>query len=235
VTHLVVEIEGVGGHASQPQAMRDPVVAAAQYITAAQTIVSRNLSSHEAAVVSFSTINAGRVNNVIPSRARMEGTVRTLDDAVTQRVHERLRTLGEGLGAAFGVRFDVQLEPQYPVLVNHDGFADAVAKVGGRVVGEERVSAEGVPITGGEDFAFYTREVPVAYFFLGAAVDGESTLGCHQPDFDFDDELIATGVRIFLGLVEARGGARPSAPRRRYWCSSAFRLTRASLPSTPIT
>lgn len=209
VTHLVVEIEGVGGHASQPQATRDPVVAAAHYITAAQTIVSRNLSSHESGVVSFSTISAGRVHNVIPSRARMEGTIRTFDDAVTQRIHQRLRTLGEGLGAAFGVRFDVQLEPQYPVLVNHDGCAEAVAKVGGRVVGEERVSAEGVPITGGEDFAFYTREVPGAYFFLGAGVDGQSTPGCHHPDFDFDDELIATGVRMFLGLVEDRGGARP--------------------------
>lgn len=209
VTHLVVEIEGVGGHASQPQATRDPVVAAAHYITAAQTIVSRNLSSHEAAVVSFSTISAGRVHNVIPSRARMEGTIRTFDDAVTARVHERLRTLGEGLGAAFGVRFDVKLEPQYPVLVNQDACAEAVAKVGGRVVGEDRVSGEGVPITGGEDFAFYTREVPGAYFFLGAGVDGEATPGCHHPDFDFDDDLIATGVRMFLGLVEDRGGARP--------------------------
>lgn len=205
VTHLAVEVEGVGGHASQPHSTRDPVVAAAHYITAAQTIVSRNLSSHEAAVVSFSTMRAGTTHNVIPNRASLGGTIRTFGDEVTTRVHERLRTLGEGLGEAFGVRFGVELTPQYPVLVNHDGCAEAVARVAEEVVGADRVSGEGVPITGGEDFAFYTQKVPGAYFFLGAGVDGRTVPGCHHPDFDFDDDLISLGVRMFLGLVEDRG------------------------------
>lgn len=209
VTHLAVEIEGFGGHASQPQATKDPVVAAAHFITAAQTVVSRNLSSHEAAVVTFSKIAAGTVHNVIPSRARMEGTIRTFSDEVTRRVHERLRTLAQGLGAAFELKIDVQLTPQYPVLMNHEGCAEAVARVGHRVVGEAQVSAEGVPITGGEDFAFYTQKVPGAYFFLGAGVEGRPVYGCHHPDFDFDDELIPIGVRMFLGLVEDRSGGPP--------------------------
>jgi len=209
VTHLGVRVEGVGGHASQPHATRDPVVAAAHFITAAQTIVSRNLSSHEAAVVSISTLQAGSVHNVIPSRVDLSGTIRTFSDEVTKRVHERLGSLGEGLGAAFGVRFDVELTPQYPVLENHDSCVEAVEAVGRRVVGADLVGSEGVPITGGEDFAFYTRQVPGAYFFLGAGEPGRSVPGCHHPDFDFDDDLIPLGVRMFLGLVEDRCGAGP--------------------------
>jgi len=206
VTHLSVRVHGVGGHASQPQAVRDPVVAAAHFITAAQTVVSRNLSSHEAAVVSFSTMHAGRVHNVIPSQAALEGTIRTFSDEVTERVRDRLRTLAGGLGEAFDVKIEIELTPQYPVLVNDEACAQNVARVGQRVVGEANVSAEGVPITGGEDFAFYTREVAGAYFFLGAGEAGRPTYGCHHPDFDFDDDLLPLGIRMFLGLVEDRGG-----------------------------
>jgi metal-dependent amidase/aminoacylase/carboxypeptidase family protein len=81
-----------------------------------------------------------------------------------------------------------------------------VRRVAERVVGPQRVSAAGLPIAGGEDFAYFAQAVRGAYFFLGAGRPGEDTPGCHHPDFDFDDSLIPTGMRMFLGLVHERLG-----------------------------
>ena len=84
------------------------------------------------------------------------------------------------------------------------GCADAVRRVAEAVVGPERVLEEGLPLAAAEDFAFFAREVPSAYFFLGAGEPGHDTPGCHHPDFDFDDDLLPTGIKMFLGLVRDR-------------------------------
>ncbi len=206
VTNVEITVRGVGGHASQPQANKDPILAASLLVTQLQTIVSRNLAPLEGAVVGISTFHSGTVHNVTPSRADLTGTIRTFDDAVGERVRQRVRDLARGIADGFGVQVDLELKKLYPVLVNDHDCAEAVARVGRRVVGPERVGPEGVPITGAEDFSYYLRRVPGAYFFLGAGRPGESTPGCHHPDFDFDDDLIDVGVRMFLGLVEDRIG-----------------------------
>ncbi|MEM1024891.1 MAG: M20 family metallopeptidase [Myxococcota bacterium] len=204
VTTLEIEIRGKGGHASQPHHVRDPVVAGAQFVTAAQTVVSRGLSVHQPAVLSLSTFHAGTTHNVIPSRAELTGTIRTFSSEVTGIVTERLQSLGSQIGRAMGVEIEVRLIPHYPVLMSHESCVAAVRRVAERVVGPEQLSSDQVPITGGEDFAFYTREIPGAYFFLGAGQPDGETPGCHHPDFDFDDELIPLGLQMFLGLVQDR-------------------------------
>jgi amidohydrolase len=204
VTTLEVGITGKGGHAAQPHHVRDPVVAGAQFVTAAQTVVSRGLSIHQPAVLSISTFHAGTAHNVIPSRAELTGTIRTFGSEVTSIVTERLERIGAQLGAAMGVEIEVRFIPHYPVLESDATCAEAVRRVAEQVVGPEQVSAQDVPITGGEDFAFYTRKIPGAYFFLGAGQPDGETPGCHHPDFDFDDELIPTGLQMFLGLVQDR-------------------------------
>lgn len=203
---LGITVVGKGGHGSQPQACRDPVVAAAYLVTALQTVVSRGLGSDGGAVVSVCRFSAGHAHNVIPDRAELGGTVRSFDPAVDRRVVERIEEIASGVAATFGVEVRVELSEGYPVLVNHERCADAVRRVAERVVGPQRVSATGLPIAGGEDFAYFAQAVPGAYFFLGAGRPGQDTPGCHHPDFDFDDSLIPTGVRMFLGLVEDRLG-----------------------------
>ncbi|MGF1511568.1 MAG: M20 family metallopeptidase [Myxococcota bacterium] len=204
VTSIDVRVEGKGGHASQPHATRDTIVAACQLVGAAQTIVARNLSTHEPAVLSFGTFHAGTVRNVIPQRAELTGTLRTFDPETTKKVVARLQSLAHHVGESMGVKIEVEIVPHYPALSSHARCVRAVERVARRLVGEAAVSDRELPITGGEDFAFYTQKIPGAYFLVGAGRPGFETPGCHHPDFDFDDDLIDTGARMFLGLVQDR-------------------------------
>jgi amidohydrolase len=201
---LDITVVGKGGHGSQPQVCRDPIVAASHMIAALQTVVSRGLGSDGGGVVSICRFSAGHAHNVIPERAELGGTVRSFDAAVDQRLVERIPEVVHGVAAAFGVAVELTLNDGYPVLVNHERCAAAVRAVGARVLGAARVSDAGLPIAGGEDFAYFAQAVPGAYFFLGAGRPGEDTPCCHHPDFDFDDTLIPTGMRMFLGLVHDR-------------------------------
>jgi amidohydrolase len=203
---LDITVVGKGGHGSQPQVCRDPIVAAAHLVTALQTIVSRNLGSDGGAVVSICRFAAGSTHNVIPERAELRGTVRSFDPTVDLRVVERVREVARGVAATFGVEVELAISDGYPVLYNHQRCASVVHRVGERVVGPQRVSGAGLPIAGGEDFAYLAQAVPGAYFFLGAGRPGEDTPGCHHPDFDFDDELIPLGIKMFLGIVHERLG-----------------------------
>ena len=103
-----------------------------------------------------------------------------------------------------GVVPELVIQAEYPVLNNDPGCAEAVRRVATKLVGAERVSGAGLPLTASEDFAFFAEAVPSAYFFLGAGKLGEETPGCHHPDFDFDDDLLEVGVRMFLGLCADR-------------------------------
>lgn len=197
-------ITGKGGHGSQPQDCRDPIVAAASLVTALQTVVSRGLGSDGGAVVSICRIRGGSTHNVIPDRVTLGGTVRSFDPAVDARVVERIHEIGRGVAATYGVGVELRVTDGYPVLVNHERCADVVRRVGARVLGPERVSERSLPIAGGEDFAYFAQKIPAAYFFLGAGRPEAETPGCHHPDFDFDDSLIPIGVRMFLGIVQER-------------------------------
>lgn len=207
---LEITVVGKGGHASQPQACRDPIVAAAHLVTALQTVVSRDVGSGGGAVVSVCRFDAGHAHNVIPDQARLLGTVRTFDGAVGQRVAERLDQIARGVAATFGVEVRLSLSQGYPVLLNDPGCAEAVHRVAQRVVGPDRVGDDELPLGAGEDFAYMTQAIPGAYFFLGAGDPSGDTPGCHHPDFDFDDTIIPTGIEMFLGLVDDRLAALSS-------------------------
>jgi len=204
-------ITGVGGHGSQPQLCRDPIVAGAHLVTALQTVVSRELGYEGGAVLSVTAFQAGTTDNVIPSSARLLGTIRSFAPAVTQRALARMQAITDGLAATFGVTVELELKTGYPVLINHPRCAEAVARVATSILGAARVSAEDLPMAGGEDFAYFAQQVPAAYFFLGAQLPGEDTPVCHHPDFDFDDALIPDGIRIFVGLVRDRLSALGTA------------------------
>lgn len=198
-----ISVRGIGGHGSQPQDCRDPIVAGAALVTALQTAVSRGLSAAGGAVVSVCGFEAGNTHNVIPEFARMTGTIRSFSDAVTERVIARIREIAKGIGATYGVEVDLALEAGYPILVNDAGCVAAVGRVAASI-DSLTVAQEGLPMAGGEDFAYFAAELPSAYFFLGTGREGEVTPGCHHPDFDFDDQLIPTGMQVFLGLVRDR-------------------------------
>jgi amidohydrolase len=199
-----IVLRGKGGHGSQPQLCRDPIVAGAQLVTALQTLVSRELSHQGGAVVSVGSFQAGTTDNIIPETARLKGTIRSFEPEITARILERFRAVCRGVAEALGVQADVDLHAGYPVLVNDPGCAQAVREVAERVVGPGRVGGAGLPIAASEDFAYFSAAVPGAYFFLGAGQPGEETPMCHHPNFDFNDRLIPLGMEMFLGLVADR-------------------------------
>lgn len=204
VHELKLTIRGVGGHASQPQICRDPIVAGAHLVSALQTVVARGLGYTGGAVLSITQFVAGTTHNIIPSEATLQGTVRTFDPAVTERVLSRLREVVDGTAASFGVTITLEIHAGYPMTLNHPRCAAAVARVAAATLGADRISDADLPCAGGEDFAYFAQAVPAAYFFVGAQRAGEATPVCHHPDFDFDDDLIPTGVAMFLGLVRDR-------------------------------
>lgn len=201
---LSITVRGKGGHGSQPQLCRDPIVAAAHLVTALQTVVSRGLGYAGGAVLSITQLVAGTTHNVIPDTARLRGTIRSFEPAVTERVLERLREVVGGVAATFAVDIDLQIEVGYPAVVNDARCTDAVIRVGRALLGDDRVGEAGLPMAGGEDFAYFAQQVPGAYFFLGARRGEQDTPVCHHPDFDFDDDLIPVGVAMFLGIVRDR-------------------------------
>lgn len=201
---LEIVVRGVGGHGSEPQRCRDSIVAASHLVVALQTAVSRGLGHKGGAVVSIGRFSAGTTDNVIPERAELSGTVRTFSEAAAERVVSRIREIATGIGATFGVAVDLEVIEGYPVLVNDPTCAEAVARVGRALLGADAVGEHDLPIAGGEDFAYFTRAVPGAYFLMGTGDPGGGTPSCHHPDFDFDDTLIPSAMAMMLGVVEDR-------------------------------
>jgi amidohydrolase len=201
---LEIVVRGVGGHGSEPQRCRDPIVAASHLVVALQTAVSRGLGHKGGAAVSIGRFSAGTTDNVIPERAELSGTVRTFSDEAAERVVSRIREIATGTAATFGVQIDLHVVEGYPVLVNDPTCADAVARVGRALLGDAAVGEHDLPIAGGEDFAYFTRAVPGAYFLLGAGEPGGGSPACHHPDFDFNDALIPSAMAMLLGLVDDR-------------------------------
>ncbi len=208
VDTFVTELIGRGGHGAQPQVCRDPIVAGAAVVQALQTVVSRRVGSRGIAVVTVGAFQAGTVQNVIPERARLLGTIRTFDAALRDEVIAHVEQVIDDTARAYGVRAETEVAREYPVLVNAARCAEAVGEVAVDVVGADRVSPDGLPLAAAEDFAYFAQEVEAAYFFLGAGDPVGETPGCHHPDFDFDDDLLATGIAMFCGLVRARVGLR---------------------------
>jgi hippurate hydrolase len=193
-----IDITGRGGHAARPHVTVDPIIVAAQMVTALQTIVSRNLDPLESAVLSVTMVEAGEADNVISRTAKITGTVRTLDGDVQDFIEARLNEFVPQFAQSFGAEASMRYARGYPVTVNAPAQTDFAASVAREIVGTERVDADAAPSMGGEDFSFMLNERPGAYIFLG---NGDST-ELHTDTYDFNDEAIPVGVSYWVRLVE---------------------------------
>ena len=193
-----MEIKGSGGHGAMPHLSADAIVIAAQVVTALQTVVSREVDPVEPAVLTVGTIGAGTAFNIIPEKAHVGGTVRTLNADLRGRMPERIEELARGV--ARGMRGDAELDYNfsYPVTVNDAGAAERVLDVAGDLFGEDSVLELPNPSMGGEDFAFFLQKVPGAFVWLGV---GEDVSGLHTPRFAFDEEILPRGAALLAALA----------------------------------
>ena len=197
-------IRGRQTHGARPWDGVDPIVVAAQIITSVQTIVSRQVDVTRApAVVSFGAINGGIRSNIIPDEVELIGTIRNLDMATRDRVHEQLRTTVSGIAEAAGAQAELEIIEMYPVTANDPALTRQMLPTIERVVGRENM-IEGVPRTVAEDFSFFALEVPGLYLTLGVTppdVDAATAPANHSPLFYVDEAALITGVRVLSHLA----------------------------------
>ena len=162
-----IDIEGVGAHGAHPENGVDPVIIGSQIVTAIQTVVSRNLRARDAAVVSITQFHAGDAYNVIPSKARLSGTVRTFSKQVMSRTEERMRELASTIAKGFGGTAQVDFRPIFAPVVNDEKEAQFAADVCSSLVGPNNVHTNSPPGTGSEDFSYMLEQVPGCYVLIG--------------------------------------------------------------------
>ncbi|WP_134684121.1 M20 peptidase aminoacylase family protein [Brevibacillus migulae] len=187
-------VEGLGTHAAIPHTGIDPIVAASQMVTALQSIVSRNISPLEQAVVSVTTFHGGTTWNVIPHKVVLEGTVRTFHEEVRSFIPKRLQTIIEGVAEAYNARVSLRWFKGPPSVQNDPELTElsieTAKKVGLQVVVPE-------PSLAGEDFAFYQEKIPGSFVFIGTSGREE----WHHPGFTVDERALLISAHYFAELA----------------------------------
>jgi amidohydrolase len=196
-----VTLSGHGGHGGSPHLAVDPMVMAAEFIMAAQTIVARHTNPLDAAVISITQITAGKSDNVIADQVILRGTARSLTAEVQDRIEKMLRDMAHHIAAMHGGEAEVAYERRYPALANDAELADACAAVAADLVGEAHVTADIAPSMGSDDFSFFALERPSSFIWLGTG-PVERGRYLHNPRYDFNDEAMPTGIAYWCRLVE---------------------------------
>ena len=184
---FTIKIHGKGGHAGGPHARVDPVPIMAQVRTALQTIVSRKNDPTNPLVISCCNVHSGECHNAIPTEALIQGTVRTLNNDTRDFAEETIEKFVKGIVESQGASYEFEFIRQFPPLVNDKNMADVLEKSAKKIVGDENVFELATPSMGGEDFAFYTEEVPSSFAFVGMTKDVENPILHHNAKFAWED------------------------------------------------
>ena len=199
VDEFSIEVEGRGGHGASPHEAADPIVGAARIIESIQTVVSREISPLEPAVVTIGSIHGGTAFNIIPSTVRMTGTARSFTEAVGRALPEKMERVVRGTAEAAGVRAKLDYRRVNRATVNDRAMAELVIETAVELVGPENVDAE-TRTLGGEDMSVFLSRVPGCFFFVGSAPAG-SHRPHHSPDFDIDERALALGTVLFEAVA----------------------------------
>ena len=191
-------VEGRGGHAAMPHQTPDAILAASDLVTQLNSLVSRRISPMSTAVLSVTQIEGGSSHNVLPAAVRVVGTVRTFDADVQDRIEESLRLVAEGVAVASGTRMTVNYNRYYPATINN---AQAVEEALKAAAGVAHAEVAPHPAFTSEDFGFMLQACKGAYIWLGQG-RGDKDVPLHHPHYDFNDDVLATGIRLHVALVE---------------------------------
>jgi hippurate hydrolase len=197
----MITITGKGGHAAWPERCNDPIATGVQLYNTLQTIISRNTSPLDKAVLSISMFNSGTTTNVIADTATLGMTIRALNGDTRAMIRQRIFQISEGLAQANGTKITVDYHDGYPVLVNDPEHTTMAADVAASIVGEDNVERNTDHVMGSEDFAYMLEEKPGAYIWIGQN-DRDHSSGLHHPAYDFNDTVLTTGASYWAAMVE---------------------------------
>ncbi len=198
---LEITVYGRSGHGAYPDTSRDAIVCVAQVISALQTLVSRNVSPLQSAVLSLCTIQGGTANNVICGEVKMTGTLRTVSPELREFMKRRIREAAEGVAQAMDCRAVVEFKSSYCALINPPEYARKVLGLAREMVGEDKTHVKEASSMGAEDFAYYLLRAPGAFYHLGCGYEGEENAPLHSPKFRVNEDCIKTGIAMQTALA----------------------------------
>lgn len=190
-------ITGKGGHAAAPHETVDPIVTGALIINALQTIVSRNVAPLDTAVVTVGQLTSGDTFNVIPATARLRGTNRAFNPVVGKLVLQRTQEIIQGIAQTMGAEAEFTRHPVAPPVINDEAVTLLVQNVVTDLFGPDALKSDERTM-GSEDAAFFLREVPGCFIFVGSGFTDKETLPHHNPKFDIDEQALVNGVAVVV-------------------------------------
>jgi amidohydrolase len=197
-----IKVVGKGGHGAAPHLALDPVLAAAQVVTALQGIVARNVAPLQTAVISICTIHGGETFNVIPPAVELTGTIRTFEPEVRARVLKRFEETVRGVAGAMGCQVELDLQCLSPATINQKETAGIVQTVARRLFPTAEIDPANFITMGSEDFSFVLDKVPGCFFFIGSANQKKGLIaGHHHPKFDFDETVLPQAAALMSAAV----------------------------------
>lgn len=203
-TTVRIRVIGRGGHGSTPYKLTDCIAAANEIYSALHTIKSRNIDSKQNFAFTICKFRSGTASNVFPDVAEMEGSVRTYDEPTRKRICERIERIAKDIGSAMECKVELDVFLKYPSVVNHPKETEHVKRLALKWFGPEHVSEDELPITASEDFSYFLQEKPGCFWTLGTMKPGTKPGTLHTSDYNFNDDLVATGGYFFVRLVEDR-------------------------------
>lgn len=196
-----LKIKGKGAHGSMPQLGVDSIVVASAAVMQLQTIRSRMTDTQDPVVVTVGTFKGGDRENIIASEVEMTGTVRTYSEKVQEQVIKQMHQLLKGVTESYGASYELEYRKGYPSVINDAALIRRMQPTLERVVGKSNISHPR-PTMGGEDFAYFAREIPGFMFWLGGGNEARGfTSGNHTATMDVDEECLKTGVKTMAALV----------------------------------
>jgi amidohydrolase len=194
---FIVKLTGKGGHGAAPETTVDPVVAAAQIVTALQTIVSRNIAPLKPAVVSVTSIHSGTAFNIIPQTAELSGTIRTFEPEVRKLVHQRFEQIVRGIAASMNCEVEITIKQVTAPVINNEAVAESVLNSAQTLFPETDIDTTSYLTMGAEDMGYMLEKADGCYFFIGSANDEKNlNYNHHHPKFDFDEQAMITGAAL---------------------------------------
>jgi amidohydrolase len=195
-----IHVTGKGAHGARPEEGIDPALIVCHLATALQSIVSRNVSARDTAVLSITRVHAGEAYNVVPETGSLGGTVRTMKSEVLAMMEHNMERLATTIAAGFGATAEVSFRTIATPVVNNDAEAIAYGEAAVALVGDGNVDRNAPPVMGSEDFAFMMERVPGAHISIGNG----ATAGVHNHRYDFNDDAIPYGSALYAAIVEKK-------------------------------
>ncbi len=190
-----ITVTGQSAHGAQPQKAKDAVLIAAQLTVNLHTIISRSLNPLQDGVLTVGTFHSGDQINVTAGKATLSGIVRAFNDETKERILGRMKQLCDGIASAYECGIEMKVKYMYPPLVNDCDLFEQIKQI----LGERFVPAEKVMLA--EDFAYYTKEIPSLFLFLGFAEDSCVRYPLHSTKFDFDEHILLHGMQAYLDIA----------------------------------